>query len=557
MYQYHQLDQRLVEERAAQFRDQTHRFLDGRLSAERFLPLRLQNGLYDERHAYMLRVAIPYGLLSSAQLRRLAAVAREFDRGYGHLTTRQNIQFNWIELDDVPTILERLAEVQMHAVQTSGSCVRGITTDHLAGVAPDEVVDPLVWAELLRQWSALNPEFAYLPRKFKIALSGAARDRAATAVHDIGIQASTDETGAIGLRVSVGGGLGRTPMIGQAIRDFLPWPHLLTYLEAILRVYNRYGRRDNKYKSRIKVLVRDRGIAGFRDEVEREWSRLADGRGTLTREQVARVESRFSRPAYRMLPDRTVDADRLLPGIKPFARWVSRNVHAHRVPGHVAVSLSLKRTGSAPGDIDADKMDAVATLAERYGYGELRVSHEQNLLLPDVEIDALPGLWRELRGIGLDTPNIGLLTDVICCPGGDYCSLANATSIPLAEEIQQRFDDLDYLFDIGEIDLNISGCINACGHHHIGHIGVLGVDKAGFEWYQITIGGRQSGPATLGRVVGPAVERERVPAVIERLIRTYLAIRAHDAERFIDTLTRVGHATFMESFDAQTDRPRR
>jgi sulfite reductase (NADPH) hemoprotein beta-component len=441
----------------------------------------------------------------------------------------------------------------MHAIQTSGNCVRNITTDHFAGVAPDELVDPFVWAELLRQWSTFHPEFAFLPRKFKIAISGSPVDRAATFVHDIGVHAVLDDNGETGFRVIVGGGLGRTPIIGSVIREFLPWRHLLTYLEAILRVYNRYGRRDNKYKARIKILVKDRTPEGFRDEVEAEWAHLKDGPSTVPQSEIDRISARFTRPAYRDLPDDRGPPAELAPDEPGFARWTGRNVHPHRVPGYAAVTISLKPTGVPPGDVTDDQMDAIADLADRYSFGELRVTHEQNLVLADVERTALPELWRKLRALGLATPNVGLITNIISCPGGDFCSLANAVSIPVAAAIQQRFDDLDYQHDIGELDLNISGCINACGHHHIGHIGILGVDKAGEEWYQVTIGGRQGANAAIGRIIGPSFARAEIPDVVERLIEVYLAARDSEAERFVDTVARIGITPFKEAVYAHAD----
>jgi sulfite reductase (NADPH) hemoprotein beta-component len=557
MYRYDEIDQRIVDERVRQFRDQTRRHLAGALSEDEFRPLRLQNGLYIQRYAPMLRVAIPYGLLSSLQLRKLAHIARAYDRGYGHFSTRQNIQFNWPALERVPDILAELAEVQMHAIQTSGNCIRNTTTDHFAGVAQDEIVDSFVWCELIRQWSALHPEFAYLPRKFKIAVSGSAADRAATWVHDIGVHALRGDKGETGFRVIVGGGLGRTPIVGHAIREFLPWRHLLTYLDAILRVYNRHGRRDNKYKARIKILVKELTPAVFAQKVEEEWSQLKDGPATLIEEEVRRVEGRFTRPAYARLPARDAFLDAMLAAEKPFANWHQRNVHPHKVPGYAAVTLSLKRTGAAPGDASAQQMDAIADLAERYSFGEIRVSHEQNLILADVRASDLHALWREARALGLATPNIGLLTNIIACPGGDFCSLANAKSIPVAEAIQRRFDDLDYLHDIGALDLNISGCMNSCGHHHIGHIGILGVDKQGEEFYQVSIGGAQGAGASLGKVIGPAFAQDQVPDVVEKLIEVYLARRDSEEERFIDTVRRIGIEAFKEHVygtDHQTSR---
>ncbi len=564
MYRYDEIDQRIVEERVAQFRDQTRRYLAGRLSEDDFRPLRLQNGLYLQRHAPMLRVAIPYGILSSRQLRRLAQIARQYDRGYGHFSTRQNLQYNWPKLEEVPDILAELAGVQMHAIQTSGNCIRNITADHFGGVARDEIADAFVWAEILRQWSAFHPEFAYLPRKFKIALNGAEADRAATFLHDIGLHA-VGKSGSepdfacgtksgsdpdFGFRVIVGGGMGRTPLIGQVVREFLPWQHLLSYLEAVLRVYNRHGRRDNKYKARIKILVKERGPEKFREEVEAEWEQLRDGPSTLTRAEVRRVESRFTQPRYEALEDL-----HLAPS-GPFGAWLKRNVFPHKRPGYAAVTLSLKKTGVPPGDATDAQMDAVADLADAYSFGELRVTHEQNLVLADVRQDRLDALWVELKALGLATPNVGLLTNIIACPGGDFCSLANAKSIPVAEAIQRLFDDLDYLHDIGELDLNISGCINSCGHHHVGHIGVLGVDKQGAEYYQITIGGNQGSPAAVGKVIGPAFAQHEVPWVVERLIQAYLERRESEHERFVDCVHRLGIEPFKENVYGHADSPR-
>ena len=557
MYTYDQIDQRLVDERVGQFRGQTRRFLEGKLSEDEFRALRLRNGLYIQRYAPMLRIAIPYGLLSSKQLRKLAQIARKYDRGYGHFSTRQNLQLNWPQLADVPEILAELATVQMHAIQTSGNCVRNVTTDHFAGVAADEIVDSFVWCELIRQWSTFNPEFSYLPRKFKIAVNGAVHDRTAVAVHDIGLHAVRDENNETGFKVLVGGGLGRTPIIGAVIREFLPWRHLLTYLDAILRVYNRFGRRDNIHKARIKILVKERGADRFRDEVEAEWAHLKDGPATLTGEELRRIESRFTRPAYENLSD--VE----LPSVPGFSSWAKRNVHAHKIPGYAAVTLSLKKTGVPPGDVTSAQMEAIADLADRYSSGELRVSHEQNLILADVRQRDLEALWREARALGLATPNIGLLTNIISCPGGDFCSLANAKSIPVAQALQemveQKRDSLDYLFDIGELDLNISGCMNACGHHHVGHIGILGVDKNGEEWYQIEIGGNQGntrpgGPgASLGKVLGPSVARAEVPGVVERLIAFYLSARDSEAERFVDLVHRLGIEPFKAAVYGNAD----
>jgi sulfite reductase (NADPH) hemoprotein beta-component len=546
MYLYDPIDQRIVDERVDQFRDQTSRFLAGSLSEDDFRPLRLQNGLYVQRHAPMLRVAIPYGMLATRQLRMLAHIARVYDRGYGHFSTRQNIQFNWPELARVPDILADLATVQMHAIQTSGNCIRNITTDHFAGIAPDEVVNPLVWCELLRQWSTFHPEFAFLPRKFKIAVSGSAEDRAATLVHDIGLQALRGPDGEVGFRVVVGGGLGRTPIIGHVLREFLPWQHLLTYLEAILRRYNLHGRRDNPYKARIKILVKERTPEAFRAEVEAEWARLRDGPATLTQAEVDRVGARFTRPAYDATATDSPTTFESAQNSRGFARWLERNVHPHRVAGYRAVTLSLKRATVAPGDATADEMDAIADLADRYSHGELRVTHEQNLVLADVRHAELPSLWEEARRLGLALPNVGLLTNMIACPGGDFCSLANARSLPVAEAIRARFEDLDELFDIGDLDLNISGCMNSCGHHHIGHIGILGVDKHGAEFYQVSIGGAQGVHASLGKVIGPSFSAEEVPDAVEQLIDCYLERRTDSKERFVDTVRRIGIDAFKE-----------
>jgi sulfite reductase (NADPH) hemoprotein beta-component len=559
MYRYDEIDQRLVDERVRQFRGQTERFLAGQLSEDEFRALRLRNGLYIQRYAPMLRIAIPYGLLSTRQLRKLADISRKYDRGYGHFSTRQNLQLNWPKLEQVPDILAELATVQMHAIQTSGNSFRNVTTDHFAGVAQDEIVDSFVWCEIIRQWSTFHPEFSFLPRKFKIALNGARADRAAVEVHDIGLHAVKHERGEVGFRVLVGGGLGRTPMIGVAIREFLPWPHLLTYLEAILRVYNRYGRRDNIHKARIKILVKEHGPDKFREEVEAEWAQIKDGPATLIAEEIERVSARFTRPAYERLAELDLDAI-AVPG---FGAWAKRNVQPHKRPGYAAVTLSLKKTGVPPGDVSADQMDAIADLADRYSFGELRVSHEQNLVLADVRQTDLVAVWREARALGLATPNLGLLTNIISCPGGDFCALANAKSIPVAEAIQRRFDDLDYLHDIGELDLNISGCMNACGHHHVGHIGILGVDKNGEEWYQIEIGGNQGETRTgetrpalgaaLGKVIGPSFARAQVPEVIEQLIECYLSLRDSEAERFVDVVHRIGIEPFKEQVYGSAD----
>ena len=553
MYIYDHIDQRIIDERVAQYRDQTRRYLAGELTDDEFRPLRLQNGLYIQRHAPMLRVAIPYGLLSARQLRTLAHISREYDRGYGHFSTRQNIQFNWPELEKVPDILAELAKVQMHAIQTSGNCIRNITTDQFAGVAPDEVVDPRPLAEILRQWSTFHPEFAYLPRKFKIAVNGAQSDRSIVQVHDIGLEFFKNTQGELAIKVWVGGGLGRTPILGTLINDNLPWQHVMTYCEAVLRVYNRYGRRDNAYKARIKILVKALGKEEFTRQVEEEWQHLKDGPSTLTREELDRVSSYFAPQAYETLEASNHSFDTKLATDPAFAAWVKRCVHPHKVAGYRAVTLSLKPTGIAPGDATAEQMETVADLAQRYSFGELRVSHEQNLILADVKLADLHTLWQAAKAHGLATPNIGLLTDIICCPGGDFCSLANAKSIPIAQAVQEKFDNLDYLYDIGDIELNISGCMNACGHHHVGNIGVLGVDKDGSEWYQISIGGKQGNDASIGTIIGPSFAADEVPGVVTQLIETYIANRT-DEERFIDTVRRLGVAPFKEHVYAGRDK---
>jgi sulfite reductase (NADPH) hemoprotein beta-component len=543
MYVYDEYDQRIIEDRVKQFRDQTRRYLAGELSEEEFRPLRLQNGLYIQRFAPMLRVAVPYGQLNARQTRMLAKIARDYDKGYAHISTRQNVQYNWPALEDIPEILAELATVQMHAIQTSGNCLRNVTTDQFAGVAADELVDPRPWCEIVRQWTTFHPEFAYLPRKFKIAVNGSRDDRAAIEVHDIGLEPVRNAAGELGFRVLVGGGLGRTPVIGAFINEFLPWQDLLSYLDAILRVYNRYGRRDNKYKARIKILVKALTPEVFAEKVEAEMAHLRGGSTTLTEAEVQRVARHFVDPDYLALDNLDYTAlDAEHPG---FARWRSRNTRAHKKSGYVAVTLSLKPTGVAPGDLTDKQLDAVADLAERYSFGYLRTSHEQNIILADVEQRQLHALWLELREQGFATPNIGLLTDIICCPGGDFCSLANAKSIPIAESIQRRFDDLDYLFDIGELDLNISGCMNACGHHHVGHIGILGVDKKGEEFYQVSLGGNAARDASLGKILGPSFAQDDMADVIEKLISVYVEQRTED-ERFIDTYQRIGIDPFKE-----------
>lgn len=545
MYKYDEYDQRIVNERVAQFRDQTRRYLAGELKEEEFRPLRLQNGLYIQRYAPMLRVAVPYGLLNATQMRKLAHIARKYDKGYAHVSTRQNFQYNWPELKNVPDILEELASVQMHAIQTSGNCIRNVTTDQFAGIAPDEIVDPRPLAEIIRQWSTFHPEFALLPRKFKIAVSGTTEDRAVVQMHDIGLEFYQDAAGQLLAKVWVGGGLGRTPILGEVIEPALPWQHLLTYCEAIIRVYNRWGRRDNAYKARIKILVKALGIEEFKKQVEAEWAFHKDGANTITEAELARVAKHFTAPAYAQLPASDAGFEAKHAEEKAFANWVKRNVHAHKVPGYRAATLSLKVTGIAPGDITDKQLDIVADLADKYSFGELRTTHEQNIVLSDVKLADLYALWQEAKAAGLATPNIGLITDIICCPGGSFCDLANAKSIPIAESIQRQFDDLDYQHDIGDIELNISGCMNSCGHHHVGHIGILGVDKNDSEWYQVSIGGKQGNDASLGDVIGPSFAADEVAGVVQRLIDVYVEQRTPE-ERFIDTVRRIGAAPFKE-----------
>ncbi len=575
MYRYTDFDRRLVHERAAQYRDQLERHLSGELSGDDFKPLRLQNGWYVQRHAPMLRVAIPYGAVSSAQLRVLARVAREFDLvdagtanergGFGHFSTRQNLQFNWIPLERSADVMDLLASVDLHGIQTSGNCIRNITTDAFAGIAPDEIVDPRPYCELLRQWSTLHPEFAFLPRKFKVAVSGAREDRAAILWHDIGLQLVKNDAGDVGFEVHVGGGMGRTPTVAQRASAFVPWQQIVLYLEAILRVYNLYGRRDNLYKSRIKILVKAEG-AKFFDAVEREYQAiLSEPRSremVIPRAELDRIAASFEAPSTRHdgshAPSRRLD----LPAesTRAFERWSQRNVHAHRLPGHRAVTLSLKRAGQPPGDVTAAQMEAAAWLADRYSAGELRVSHDQNLVLPWVRESDLFGLWTAARDEGFATPNIGLLSDMIACPGGDLCALANARSIPVAAAITERFEDIDELEDIGDIDLHLSGCINSCGHHHSGHIGILGVDKDGSEWYQLTLGGSDgttaSGATVAGKVIGPSFAADEVTDALEAVIETYRRERS-SGERFLATVRRIGLPPFRSATDAMRQSTRR
>ncbi|MEH6582127.1 MAG: nitrite/sulfite reductase [Halioglobus sp.] len=554
MYVYDQYDQQIVDQRVAQFRDQTERFLAGELSEDAFLPLRLQNGLYIQRLAPLLRIAVPYGLLNSTQVRMLAHLTRKYDKGYAHISTRQNVQLNWPRVEDVPDILAELASVEMHAIQTSGNCIRNTTTDQFAGVATDELEDPRPYCEIIRQWSTLHPEFAFLPRKFKIAVCGTTEDRAAIYNHDVGLDLVANDKGEVGFKVIVGGGLGRTPVIGSVVCEWLDKKHLLTYLEAILRVYNQNGRRDNKYKARIKILVRAMGVDAFRDAVEQEWAAIKDGPTTLSKEEIERNRAFFTAPDYEVIDcDTSTAALGAQRSADPlFDNWIKRNTVAHHVPGYRIVNISLKATGYAPGDVTDGQLELLADLADQYSFGELRTTHEQNIVLADVRKDALYALWQSLQAADLATANIGYLTDMICCPGGDYCALANAKSIPVAEAIQSRFDDLDYLYDLGPIDLNISGCMNACGHHHIGHIGVLGVDKKGQEFYQVSLGGSKTKDASLGKILGPSFKQEDMPDVIEGIISTFVSQRVEE-ESFLDTYKRIGLDPFKERVYAKAD----
>ena len=550
MYRYNTIDQTIVQERVNQYRDQLGRFFAGELSDEEFRPLRLQNGLYIQRHAPMLRVAVPYGLLSATQLRSLAQIAEQYDKGYAHFTTRQNVQFNWPKLEDTADILQVLADVEMHAIQTSGACVRNITTDEFAGVAADEYADPRPFCEILRQWSTLHPEFATLPRKFKIAMCGAREDRAVTFAHDIGLYLTKNDAGELGFRVSVGGGLGRTPMIGSIVREFLPWPHVMSYCEAILRVYNRHGRRDNLYKARIKILLKALGLEEFTRQVEAEFTHLEHGPATLTEAELNRVSAYFSEPNYDTLSDVDFSQGKFTDHVA-FSKWRTRNTRAHKRAGYASVVLSFKANDIAPGDATVAQMRVVADLAERYSFGELRISHEQNLVLADVPQKDLLNVWQTLKDNGMATPNVGLLTDIIACPGGDFCSLANARSIPIANAIQTRFNDWDYLYDLGDIQLNISGCMNSCGHHHVAHLGILGVDKDGKEWYQISLGGSDGThlggfSPSIGKIIGPSFAAEKIVDAVEKIITTFTEIR-EDSELFIDCVRRVGIVPFKKA----------
>lgn len=552
MYIYDNYDNQMLQDRIVQFRDQTRRFLAGELTSEQFLPLRLQNGLYIQRLAPMLRVAIPYGCLSSRQLRKLASIARDYDKGYAHFSTRQNIQYNWPVLEQVPDLLAELAEVEMHAIQTSGNCIRNTTTDQFAGVAVDEIEDSRPWCEIIRQWSSFHPEFAYLPRKFKIAVCGTPNDQAATQVHDIGLYIKKNDKGEIGFQVLVGGGLGRTPVIGATICEFLPWQHLLTYLDAIMRVYNRFGRRDNKYKARIKILVKEIGAEAFRDKVEAEWLHDKDGPATLTQGEVERCRSFFTDPDYQDLDNTDQAVEDAAASDLLFSHWLERNVSPHKKSGYRIVSLCLKETGVAPGDITDTQMEFVADLADKYSFGEVRVTHEQNLVLTDVRLQDLYTVYQACKTESLATPYLGLLNDIVCCPGGDFCSLANAKSIPIAESIQRRFEDFDVQKNIGEITLNISGCMNACGHHHVGNIGILGVDKKGSEFYQVTLGGSSDRDTSLGKVLGPSFAQAEMPDVIDKIINVYLENRQAN-ESFLATYNRIGMEPYKEKVYANAD----
>ncbi|NIJ42465.1 sulfite reductase (NADPH) hemoprotein beta-component [Parvibaculum indicum] len=547
MYRYDEFDHSLVKERVEQFRGQVARRLDGDITEDEFKPIRLMNGLYLQLHAYMLRVAVPYGTLSSKQLRKLADIARKYDRGYGHFTTRQNLQYNWPALKDVPAILDELASVEMHCIQTSGNCIRNVTSDQYAGAAKDEVEDPRIISEVIRQWSTFHPEFSFLPRKFKIAVSGTEADRAAIKVHDIGIQIVTNDKGEVGYQVYVGGGLGRTPMIGKKIGDFVPKADLLAYLEAVMRVYNMNGRRDNLYKSRIKILVHEIGAEEMQRQVEEEFAEIRKtGALNLPQDEIDRIKAYFADPAFEDLSDDAAELDAAIAADKGFAHWVKNNTAAHKKPGYAIVNISLKPIGGTPGDCSADQMDAVAALAEKYSFDELRVTHEQNLTLAHVRKADLKAVYDALKAADLATANVNLITDQIACPGLDYCNLANARSIPIAQEISNRFADIERQHDIGELKINTSGCINACGHHHVGHIGILGVDKKGVEYYQVTLGGSADENTAIGDILGPAFTEQEIPDAIEKIVKIYLDTR-QDGERFIDTYRRVGIQPFKEN----------
>ena len=545
-YRYDDYDRTLVAERVEQFRDQVRRRLSGELTEEQFKPLRLTNGLYLQLHAYMLRIAIPYGTLSSRQLRKLADIARRYDRGYGHFTTRQNLQLNWIKLEDAPDALAALAEVDMHAMQTSGNVIRNVTADHFAGAALDEIEDPRIWCEIIRQWSTLHPEFSFLPRKFKIAITGSPNDRAAVRVHDIGLRLWRNEAGEVGFEVIVGGGLGRTPMIGKTLREFLPKDELLAYLEATLRVYNRYGRRDNLYKARIKILVHEVGTEKMREEVEAEYAEIKDGALKLSPETIESIARQFAPPALPHRPAVAGAVEALKLEDPDFALWLKSNTAPHRMAGYRIVTASLKPAGAPPGDASSVQMEGVADIADAYSQGEIRVSHEQNFVLPHVAVEDLPVVWLALGRLGFAEANVGKITDIIACPGLDYCALANARSIPVAQSISNHFARLGLQHDIGDLKIKISGCINACGHHHVGHIGILGVDKNGVELYQISLGGDVDfGKTALGTILGPAVAADKVVEAVDALVATYLDARA-EGERFVDTYRRIGAQPFKD-----------
>jgi sulfite reductase (NADPH) hemoprotein beta-component len=548
MYRYDEFDQAFVNDRVAQFRGQVERRLSGELTEDQFKPLRLMNGVYLQLHAYMLRIAIPYGTLSPEQMRMLAFIGRKYDRGYGHFTTRQNLQFHWPALKDIPDILDDLARVEMHAIQTSGNCIRNVTADHFAGAAADEVVDPRPYAEILRQWSSLHPEFIFLPRKFKIAVTGSDQDRAAIQVHDIGLQATRDAEGNLGFAFYVGGGLGRTPMVGHKIRDFLPEADLLSYTEAVLRVYNLFGRRDNKFKARIKILVHETGAEEIARQVEEEWERIRYGALALPEEEIRRIQAYFALPAgLTPRPAESIVLDRARANDRALDNWVAQNTVAHRISGHAIVTISLKPIGGTPGDATSDQMELIADLAERHSFGEIRVSHEQNLILPHVALDDLPAIHEALAAMNLATPNAGLVTDIIACPGLDYCALANARSIPVAERISERFRDHARQKEVGDLKIKISGCINACGHHHVGHIGILGVEKKGEEFYQITLGGSGDQTASVGEIIGPGFSSDGVIDAVETLVDTYLKVRSGPDENFLAAYRRLGQAPFKEA----------
>lgn len=551
MYRYDEFDRRFVTGRVEQFRDQVLRRLSGELTEDQFKPLRLMNGVYLQLHAYMLRIAIPYGGLNAARLRKLADIAMKYDRGFGHFTTRQNLQFHWIELKDVPQILEDLAEVEMHAIQTSGNCIRNVSADQFAGAAVDEIADPRPYAEILRQWSSLHPEFTYLPRKFKLAVSGSAHDRAAIQVHDIGLQIVRNEAGELGFTVYVGGGLGRSPFIGKKVREFLPEAELLSYCEAILRVYNMFGRRDNKYKARIKILIHEAGVDDIRRQVEAEYEQIKGSRLTLPKAELDRIAAYFAAPDFAQVSDEAPAHEQALAADPAYAEWVARNVAPHREPGHAIATITLKAVGEVPGDISADQMRVVADITERFGHDDVRVSHEQNLVLPHLRKNDLPEVFAILQQAGLASPHSGLITDIIACPGLDYCSLANARSIPVAQRIQERFADMQRQRDIGDLKLKISGCINACGHHHVGHIGILGVDRKGEEFYQITLGGSGDENASIGGIVGKGFSSDEIVDAIEKVVDTYVGLRTSPSESFLEAFRRVGEVPFREALYAE------